>query len=230
MQKVEIRQFFDQQAADYDQEWGRLSPIRSSLLFQLKFAFSDLPDDAQILCVGAGTGTEMSALAQAFPGWRFTAVDPSPEMLKMCRRNADREGYISRCAFHEAYLDTLPDETRYDGATSILVSHFILAQDSRTAFFQDIAKRLKPGGILVTAELASDRSPDVFMPLQKYWLNMLERTGNSAKNIEQMRAAIDTHVAILPPNQLETMIKSAGFETPVRFFQAGPIHGWFTRR
>ena len=45
-----------------------------------------LPEDAQILAVGAGTGVEISHLAAVFPKWRFTALDPSGAMLAECRR------------------------------------------------------------------------------------------------------------------------------------------------
>lgn len=38
---------------------------------------------AQILVLGAGGGMELTALALAQPGWTFTGVDPSAEMLTL---------------------------------------------------------------------------------------------------------------------------------------------------
>jgi tRNA (cmo5U34)-methyltransferase len=80
---------FDEQAASYDSQWAKLSPVSACLHFLIGTVLSDLPDDARILCVGAGTGAEMIYLAQQFPGWRLTAVEPSAPMLEVCRSRAD---------------------------------------------------------------------------------------------------------------------------------------------
>ena len=40
-----------------------------------------VPDDGHVLVVGAGGGLDTQALAKAGPGWRFTGVDPSADML-----------------------------------------------------------------------------------------------------------------------------------------------------
>ena len=56
MQQHELDALFDQQAAGYDARWVRMAPIRDSLLFLIDTVFATLPDDAHVLCVGAGTG------------------------------------------------------------------------------------------------------------------------------------------------------------------------------
>ena len=59
---------FDQKAASsYDQRWAKLAPIRDSLDLFIRAILSELPADARILCVGVGTGSELTTLAQAFP-------------------------------------------------------------------------------------------------------------------------------------------------------------------
>src|SRR5688500_734973 len=104
MRDDELRAAFDQQAAGYDKQWAKLAPIRDGLHFLLDSLFSQLPDDARILCVGVGTGAELAHLAKKRPGWSFTAVEPSGPMLGVCRRRAEQEGFSSRCTFHEGYL------------------------------------------------------------------------------------------------------------------------------
>lgn len=62
MRNEELKALFDQQAANYDDQWAGMAPIRDCLYLLLDAVFSDLPDDAHILCVGAGTGMEMAYL------------------------------------------------------------------------------------------------------------------------------------------------------------------------
>ncbi len=38
-------------------------------------------------------------------------------MLDICRHRVEEGGITSRCYFHEGYLDSLPTEDLYDGAT-----------------------------------------------------------------------------------------------------------------
>lgn len=111
MRNDEIKAIFDQQATSYDERWARTAPIREALHFLLEAVFADLPADARILCVGAGTGEEIAYLARRFPRWSFTAVEPSGAMLKVCRNKAIEGGYAERCQFHEAICNRCPSRT-----------------------------------------------------------------------------------------------------------------------
>lgn len=230
MQREEIKAVFDQQASGYDKQWARMAPIRDGLHFLLESIFVDLPADARILCVGAGTGAELAYLARAFPHWRFTAVDPSGAMLDVCRQRAEAEGYLSRCHFHEGYLDSLSIQDMHDGATCFLVSQFFLVQEERSELFRAIASRLRPGGVLVSSDLASNVDSHAYDALLRTWLNVMTSAGIQPEVLERTRAAYAKDVAILPPQFVASIIESAGFEPPVQFFQAGLIHAWFSRR
>ena len=93
MRSDEIKAIFDQMASSYDDQWGKTMPIRDGLLFLLEAVFAGLPDNARILCVGAGTGEEIVYLATRFPQWTFAAVDPSSAMLDVCRNKAEKQGF-----------------------------------------------------------------------------------------------------------------------------------------
>ena len=105
-----IVSLFDQQAAGYDRQWARTAAIRDCLYLLLDPLLSGLPAEARVLCVGVGTGQEMAHLARRFPGWTFTAVEPSGAMLHVLRDKAIRAGIEQRCQFHEGYLETLPEQ------------------------------------------------------------------------------------------------------------------------
>ncbi len=230
MRDDELRAAFNQQAAGYDKQWAKLSPIRDGLHFLLESVFADLPADAHVLCVGVGTGAELAHLASRFPRWRFTAVEPSGAMLDMCRQRAEREGFASRCDFHEGYVESLPGADLHDAATCFLVSQFILDRDARAGFFRAIADRLHPGGLLASSDLSSEVGSEHHESLARVWMKMMAAAGVPPEGLEGMRAAWKKDVAMLPPTAVESIIKSGGFEAPVQFFQAGLIHAWFSRR
>lgn len=227
MSQQEGPSFFDRTVADkYDRQSAWLAPLADALHALIGAAFSDLPVDASVLCVGAGTGSELLYLARRFPRWSFTAVEPSAPMLEVCRRRATEAGIAARCVFHEGYLDSLPSAKPFDAATALLVSQFILSPEARTRFFSDIAARLRPGGCLVSADLASDVASEGYQRLLGLWLR-LRKTGDvTDERLQQLRAAYGTTVAVLPVGQVRAFIVAGGFEEPDLFFQAGLIHAW----
>lgn len=231
MQLEAVQTYFGpDQAAVYDQQFAKMAPLRDALHLLMEAVLCGLPADARILCVGAGTGAEIIRLAGRFPGWRFMAVDPSGPMLNVCRRRVGELGLASRCEFHEGFLDSLPAaETAFDAATSILVSHFILSAEERRAYFRAIAGRLRPGGMLVNADLAADVSSPSFPSLLDVWIRTMNAAEVPPEKVESIRAAYDKAVAFLPPAKLGALLEAAGFETPVLFLQTGLIHAWYAR-
>ena len=230
MNSDEIKAIFDQQASSYDERWAKTAPIRDALHFLLESVFAERQANARVLCVGAGTGEEMTYLAKRFPHWTFTVVEPSGAMLEVCRSKAENGGFAARCVFHEGYLASLPEQPAFDAATCFLVSQFILERSERIGFFRSIAARLHPGGILASSDLASDIASPKYEALLRAWLNLMQVAGIPAAGLEQMRAAYAKDVAILPPEQVAAIIKDGGFDEPVGFYQAGLIHAWFSKR
>lgn len=230
MHQDEIKAIFEQQAAGYDAQWARTAPIRDCLYFLLDPLFAGLPANARVLCVGAGTGLELAHLARKNPGWRFTAVEPSGAMLDVCRQRAEQEGFGSRCHFHEGYLDSLPATGTYEAATCFLVSQFILDPRARSEFFREIACRLGPGGVLASSDLAAEVESPGYELLLRAWMDMMAGADVPPAAIERMRRAYASDVGVLPADRVASIIEAGGFEPPVRFFQAGLIHAWLSRR
>lgn len=227
--QTQLNELFDKQAPGYDQQWAKMSPIRECLHFLLESYFALLPEDASILCVGVGTGTELAHLAQRFPRWCFTAVDPSEKMIEMCRQKAERGGFAARCEFQAGYVESLPAGPAFDGATCFLVSQFILDQEARSRFFAEIAARLKPGGVLASSDLASDVNSTEYQVRLEAWMKMMAGADISEEAQARMRAAYAKDVAILPSPAISSIIQTGGFESSVPFFQAGLIQAWVSR-
>ncbi len=222
--------FGKEQAAGYDRQWAKLAPIRDALHLLLRITLSELPDDAQVLCVGVGTGAELLYLAQAFPRWSFTLVEPSKPMLDVCRQKVEEGGITSRCTFHEGYLNSLPLSTPFNAATCLLVSQFIMQPEERRAFFGQISTRLHPGGRLVSADLSSGTSTSAYENLLEIWFQMQRFNGTPEEAIEKMRLVYGRDVAVSTPREIEELVASSGFDAPVLFFQAFLIHAWYAKR
>ena len=230
MNQDELKSVFDKQASGYEQQQKKLAPVHDGLYFQLEWIFSELPQTARILCVGLGAGAELSFLASRFPNWTFTAVEPSGAMLDVCRQKAEREGFVSRCVFHEGYVETLPAIAPHDAATCFMVSQFILDDKARSEFFRNISGKLKRNGILVSADLSSTVGTPEYESLLKIWVSMLHAANVPADAIEKTRSTWAKDVAILPPDDVKSIIERGGFNTPVQFYQAGFVHAWFANR
>jgi len=227
MNEEQVRASFDAMAEGYDRQWGDNAPINGCLHLLMGAVMGDLPERARILCVGAGTGAEIVYLAKRFAGWTFTAVDPSSGMLEVCRRKMAELGMESRCDYHVGYVDTLPDLGDYDAATSILVSQFISDRALRTEFFRQIALRLKPRGLLISADLSVEVGSDEFDRLLRPWTKLIAADRFSDEKVEGMRQAYTNEVSVLPPSVVEGIIGNGGFVEIVPFFQAAMIHAWF---
>ncbi len=231
MQNQQSSVIFDQErASSYDQRLAKLAPLRDTIHLLIRTILSEIPDNARILCVGAGTGLELIYLAQNFPQWQFTAIEPAPAMLDICRQKTEEYGVASRCTFHEGYLDSLPASDAFDAATCLLVSHFIMQQDERSNFFRQIATRLRPDGYLVSSDLVSDMSTPEYQSLLEVWLRMLKYSEMPVEKVEEFRVSYGRDVALLSPQTVEAIITRSGFESPILFFQTLLIRAWYSKR
>lgn len=225
----EIR-FGKEHASHYDKQWEKLAPLTSGLHFVMQILFDDLPGDAHILCVGAGTGAELMFLAQAFPSWKFTAVDPALEMLSVLKSKVESAQFSERIYLHHGYLETLPEKNKFDAATSILVSQFMPQKEKREQFFKEIGKRLRPNAYLVSADLTSPETEALYDNLIGVWAKALRFAGLPEEKSKNATSAWRREVAVSKAQEIETIIAGSGFDYPVQFYQSLFIRAWYAKR
>ncbi len=254
MNQDEITAIFEKQADGYDRQWEAMAPIRGALQRVAEVTLGGLPVDARILSVGTGTGAELAHLAERFPQWRFTAVEPATAMYERCRERSEREGFADRCTFHNGYLETLPDPTgpeqadpeqaspeqaarerggtggRFDAAVCFLVSQFLVDREARIRFFAEIAGRLVPGGVLLSSDLAAPADEIGFETLLRTWMTIMAGETPTEERLEGARTAYTRDVAVLPPPEVASIIGAAGFAPVTQVFQAGMLHAWVSIR
>ncbi len=223
---AEAQLFNEENAARYKDRWAKLAPLAQTVHLLAGSALRGIGARARVLCVGAGTGAELVALSQRFPGWRFLAVDPAEPMLRRAEQAVADIDAATRCEFFVGTLDQAPPTEPFDAATSILVSHFLTERAARVAFFREILARLKPGAPLVTADISAASKHGV---LGDIWDGLLEHCGLSPDEIVQYRAHFGTAVSMLPPEELEALLAEAGFTGIEPIFQAGWMRAWVAR-
>lgn len=215
-------------SSSYDEHNKRLSKISDCLHFLSRLTLSDLPETARILCVGIGTGADILALSEAQPGWSFVGVDPSQDMLEVCRAKLEANGLADRCSFVHGYVQDV-DADEFDAAVSFLVAHFV-PRDERPEFYQAISARLKPGGQFVSAEISYDLKSESFPAMLQNWSEMQRLRGATPESLEKLPTVLRDQLSVLSVADTETLLQENGFVDPLKFFQAFMISGWHARK
>ena len=105
-----------------------------------------------VLDVGCGTGgVAIPAKLRVGKNGGVSGIDPSPEMIGVARRKAERAGL--EIDFRVGVIESLPfpDET-FDAVTSSLMMHH-LPKDVQLKGLAEIKRVLKPGGRLLIADM-----------------------------------------------------------------------------
>ena len=218
--------FNGNEAGSYDSDIVRRVPgyltlqeLTAAILTEL------LPPAANLLVVGAGTGAELARLAVLNPHWRFAAVDPSETMLDQARRRLGATARVNWCA---GTVDDLPLEApRFDGAVSLLVSHFLPDTGEKEHFFAAIAARLKPAAPLVTAELFVPAGEATTPALLARWARL---AGLGAEEVLSMPARMKRLFFPVGSARFAELVEQAGFDRPEVFFEALQFRGSLLRR
>ena len=173
----------------------------------------------RVLVLGAGGGLELKALADDHPGWTFTGIDPSADMLRVAGQIAG--AHAARIRLLEGYIDAAPMGP-FDGAVCLLTLHFV-PRDQRLETLRQVHRRLAPGAPFVVAHMSFTQTE----PDRSLWIaRHVAFGGTDPANAESARRAIATRLSILSPEEDEAMLREAGF-TNVSLFYAGlSFRGW----
>jgi len=180
------------------------------------------PEDGHLLVLGAGGGMELRAFAEAQPGWRFTGVDPSAEMLavaaQMLGANAQRADLL------QGYIDDAPAGP-FDGGACLLTLHF-LPEAERLRVLREIHSRLRPGAAFVMAHVSVPQGAGERARWLSRYAAFATSAGMDATTAQQARTAVDAHLNILTPEQDEALLWEAGFSRIEAFYVGFAFRGW----
>lgn len=144
----ETRAAFDSVAPEYDGPRGNNDAIQDMRAESWRWLDATYPPGSRLLDLGCGTGLDVARMAQR--GYRITATDWSPEMVRRTRERVQSEGLVDRVVTinvgaHELYL--LDECGRYDGIYSNLGA--LNCVPNLAEMSRECARLLRPGGMLV---------------------------------------------------------------------------------
>ena len=108
------------------------------------------PDGAEVLEVGCGDGSIWRETLHRIPeSWRLTLTDMSPGMV-----DAARTALGARATYAVADVQELPfEDESFDGA---IANHVLFHVDDRARALGQLARVLRPGGVLVGTMIGRD--------------------------------------------------------------------------
>src|SRR5271167_922097 len=184
-------------------------------------------DDGHILVVGAGGGVELSVFARECPGWKFTAVDPSADMLRQARVRVESVRAANRVTWVQGEVEESL-KGPYDAATSFLALNFVDVE-RRLAILRDIHARLKKDAPFLIIDGCSDKNSTRFDDDLRVYEAFARRNGAPVdlvqRAVEMQRNSL---YPVLPEREV-ALLSEAGF-VDARLFYAGLwVFGWIAR-
>lgn len=225
------RHFDDRRAAVYDDLIRQVVPGYDVLhrLIRLQL-HALLGADAHILVPGAGTGMEIVTLGAGRPGWRFTALDPSPGMLEAARQRIGVAGLGGRTAYHHGTVEELPATPLFDAACLVLVLHFVPDDGAKAGLLQAIAGRLRPGAPLILADLFGEPESAAFGRLMAVWRDWQLDAGIEPDDVEKGFQHVVKDIHFVSEDRLAGLLSGAGFSAPEPFFRTLHFGAWMATR
>lgn len=186
-------------------------------------------ETANVMVVGCGTGMELTTFGKRMLNWQLTGVDPSQEMIKIAKANIDDHGLNNRVTLYNGFVDSLPEEERYDVATLIFVLRFIADDRKKLSLFKDIAKRLRTGAKLVLVDQYGDPSSEYFQDMFKAWGHFMKLRGVSSE-IAIKIAVQATDKSFFTESRIIELLSEAGFTKAIRFYNSFMHGGWVVQK
>lgn len=219
---------FNDRAGVYDEEIEKIIPGYKALHdISHHILKTALPDDAYVLVGGSGTGKESIGYALENPRWKITGFDIAEEMIKTASSKIEQNDLTHRIELvHGGINDILQED--FDGATSLLVAHFIPKKE-KEEFFKEIAFRLKPGAKFIIADVCDDEDSGKYEEFVSAWESFQLQTRDK-KEVDEMFSHVRENLNYITVEETVSLLKSTGFTTIHHFWKSLLINGFIMEK
>ena len=212
--------------SNYDVKIKYLVPGYETIFnIMLALLHQKLPEQASLLIVGAGGGSELSVFGRGSQ-WQFTGVDPSVEMLSAASSKVDALGLSERVCLVQGTLDDVPATPLFKAATCVLVMHFLPDDGSKLLLLKSIHQRLESGAPLFLVDLGGERGSQQFEQILSAWKFHAISTGAPVDFIEEQLGKVIPHFVVVPEKRAVELLNEAGFTEIMPFYKALMFSGW----
>jgi tRNA (cmo5U34)-methyltransferase len=222
---------FETDFAKYYDNLARKAFFGYEALFSMMLALltTSLPDTANVLVVGSGSGAELMAFGSRMPKWKLTGVEPSEQMIRLSQSKLESQNLAERVKLFHGYIGDLPEHEKFDAATLSLVLHFVPDNGSKRLLLQNIANRLKPEAGFVLVDLGGDPESEEFHHLMAGWKNYMVEMGLASEAVESLTRQASKSQFFVHESRIRELLKETGFKDVERFYSAFLASGWIAR-
>lgn len=187
---------------------------------------SHLPELANLLIVGAGSGMELIKFGEGNSQWQMLGVDPSSNMLAIAQLKIEQHGLSERVKLFQGYTHDLQATPMYDAATCILVMHFVPDDGSKLALLQSIVQRMKLSATFILVDVFGEKGTREFEQMISVMKVFWSEMGMDLQRRMELLEAINKGVYPISEPRVLELLQQAGLENTIRFYTGLWVGGW----
>ena len=146
-------------------------------------------------------------------------------MLEQLQQKCQEKFLLNRISFNQSEVATLAVKEQFQGATSILVMHFIPPEE-KTTYLKAIYDRLSPNGRLFLVDIMNSEVEQESEILRQAWFSYMQLAGLTEAEIkvEKQQLADDLH--LISDAEIIKLMQAIGFQQVCIVSQGMTIKGF----
>lgn len=204
-------------ASDYDAAIRTYIPGYETMIDTIVGLVGKL-DQPRVIDLGAGTGALGAAILDGVPTARVQFLDIDPAMLEVAGARVARHGDRAELR-RGSFDDALPP---CDAVVASLALHHVPELDRKRALYARIHDALRPGGLLLVADVTVHEAGPVRAHIYDVWASSMARHGIARPDADALFHKWSGEDRYYPLAVELAQLRAAGFAEPECFWKYGP--------